>query len=206
MYRIDTYDFSKGDFNKWEIANDYPAVYILENGKIAYIGETGNVIERATQHSENRTMKKYKFKNMHVITGEKSQKSATRHFETLLIRLMIADQKFSVIRDKDKNNKHWYSDKNISELHFDKLWAVLEEKGLVNVKDFHLVMNSNTYKYCPHTDLTKEQRAALTSIINVLDSDETLPHEPAFKQRPILINGEAGTGKTLVATSLFYYL
>jgi hypothetical protein len=75
MYRIDTYNFSKGDFDKWEISNDYPAVYILENGKHAYIGETGNVIKRAKQHSKDPQDKEYKFKNMHVITGLKSNKS-----------------------------------------------------------------------------------------------------------------------------------
>ena len=206
MFNIITYDFTKGDFDKWEIANDYPIVYILENGKQAYIGETGDVITRAKQHSKDPRNKRYKFEKMHVITGAKFNKSSVRHYETLLIRLMAADGKFIIVRDDDKNNKHHYSDKNMFELFFDKLWISLEQKCLVNTKDFQLIINSSTYKYSPHTVLTSEQKAALTSIVNVLDSGGDFPHAPKFKTRPIVVTGEAGTGKTLVATSLFYYL
>ena len=206
MYRVDTYDFSKGNYKQWEIANDYPAVYILENGKEAYIGETGTIITRADQHSKNPQFKKYKFKNMHVITGLKSHKSSARHYETLLIRLMASDGKFTIVRTKDGNNKHHYPDQDVFELRFDKLWKLLEEKELVKTKDFHLIINSGVYKYSPHIALTDEQEVALTSIVNVLDSDADAPFSEEYKTRPIMLTGEAGTGKTAVATSLFYHL
>jgi len=107
VYKIKTYNFAKGDFDSWKADNDYPAVYILENGEIAYVGETADVVKRAKQHSLSEAMKKYKFKNMHVITGEKSHKSSAAHFETLLIRLMIAGEKFTaIVNTRSKIGRH----------------------------------------------------------------------------------------------------
>ena len=80
------------------------------------------------------------------------------------------------------------------------------EKGLVKSKDFKEIFNSLTFKYSPFVELNKEQEKTLASIAHVLDSKETLAHDKKYKSRPILIRGEAGTGKTLVAVVLFYYL
>ena len=68
MYTIETKNFSNNDFNTWELMLDYHCVYILENGKDAYIGETGDVIRRAKEHyweSPLNRLKKYNFKRIH---------------------------------------------------------------------------------------------------------------------------------------------
>jgi DUF2075 family protein/predicted GIY-YIG superfamily endonuclease len=205
MFNITTYDYIKKDFDNWNIQSDYHCVYILENGKDAYIGETNDPVRRAKEHNAKISKKKHHFINMHIITGELSELSPSKHYQDLLIRLMTVDRKFNIINGKQSERPH-YSRKNEFELYFDELWIKLEAKGLVKTKEFRQIINSNTYKYSPYTILTENQHNCLTSIVHTIDSGETAPHKKSFKTRPILIAGDAGTGKTVVAASLFYYL
>ncbi|MCL2638232.1 MAG: DUF2075 domain-containing protein [Oscillospiraceae bacterium] len=212
MYTIETKNFSNNDFNTWELMFDYHCVYILENGKEAYIGESGNAIQRAKKHyreSPSNRLKKYNFKRIHIINAECSEETPAKHFEHLLIRLMRIDKKFKIVNDKEGENPI-YIRRNQFEAYFDKLWIELEKKSLVNKKEFQVILNSGMYKYSPYTMLTEKQQQAVDCAVRVLDSEETHPpkdrSEKGYKERTILISGDAGTGKTLVATSLFYYL
>lgn len=206
MLNIESYDFSKRNFSSWELENDYHAVYILENGKHAYIGESADARDRAKQHYVDKIKKQYKLKNMHIITHEDFEETPAKHYERILIKLMRADSKFIILNDNDGQKKIHYRRKRFFEPEFDKFWPKLIEKGLVNEKEFFFILNSNKYKYSPYTNIDSEQKSALTSIVNALTSEETHAHQTEFKERPILVNGDAGTGKTVVATSLFYHL
>ena len=117
---------------------------------------------------------------------------------------MKVDGKFYVLNDRTE----WqhYDRKGEFELCFDQVWLELEQKGLVKHKKFHSVLNLSQYKFSPEMPLTKAQIDTLTSIIHTIDSRETQPHKAGFLPRPMLISGDPGTGKTVVATALFYYL
>ena len=208
MYIIETRDFLNCDFNSWKFKFDYHYVYILENGKHAYIGETKDVIRRAKEHGSNalkNRLKKYRFERIHIINSKFAEETPAKHFERLLIKLMWTDKLFNVV-NMDEGEATHYERKNQFEAYFDDLWFQLEKKGLVKTKDFQTVLNSNTYKYSPYTVLTKKQHKALTITVNTINSGETKPDKAGQKVRQILLNGSAGTGKTVVATSLFYYL
>ena len=206
MFSITTYNYPPKDGVSWKIPFDYHCVYIMENGREAYIGETNNPVRRGKEHDINFSdNKKYHFNKVHIITGRLSEETPAKHYENLLIKLMKVDKMFNIVNRNDGERPH-YSRKNEFELYFDKLWVELEKKGLVKTKSFETVINSNAYKYSPHTVLTEEQFRTLTSIAHTIDSGDTQPHEDSFKSRPILIEGDAGTGKTVVATSLFYFL
>lgn len=206
-FKITTYEYSHNytlkDFEKWILPNDYHSVYILENEKDAYIGETLRIKERANEHKSKR--RKFNFNRMHVITSDLMEETPAKHFEKLLITLMKIDGRFNIVNGDDGITTH-YIRQNLFELHFDKIWNQLAEKGLVKTKQFKFIMNLDVYKYSPYIKLNKEQTDTLTHIMNVLDSGEINPYSEEYTRRPILINGRAGTGKTVVASSLFHYL
>lgn len=123
----------------------------------------------------------------------------------MLIKLMEIDQKFHV-RNTEPGVRTFYHSKNEFELGFDQLWQKLAEKGLVSHMEFKTILNSSEYKYSPFTRLTPLQQEALESTINALHCSDSQKQRDAKHTRPILIKGDAGTGKTVVAASLFYHL
>lgn len=203
LFSLKTYSYSEGNFHKWVLDYDYHCVYILENGKKAYIGETLDARRRADEHK--RKYKEIGFTRMHILTSQWMEETPAKHFEKLLIKLMKVDGKFHIVNGNNGIPTHYYR-QNSFELFFDKVWDVLSEKELVKKKEFKLIINSNTYKYSPYTVLTDEQTNVLTHIVNVLSSKETDPYNENYLRRPVWIKGDAGTGKTLLATSLFHYL
>ena len=46
-FEITTYDYASPDYGKWTFPHDFHYVYILENGRDAYVGETNDIIERS---------------------------------------------------------------------------------------------------------------------------------------------------------------
>lgn len=204
MIKIDTYIYTN-KFN-WHLLNDYPSVYILENGKDAYIGESSDVINRTKSHLRNIDDQKYNYERIHIITGTNFNISIVKHYENLLIKLMAADGKFNITNKYNGNQRNYYYKKQEAELQFDNLWEELLNRKLVRKKDFNKILNSSAYKYSPYNTLNKEQEKALTSIIHTLDSNELVNVDKKFLNRPIVVSGEAGTGKTVVASVLYSYL
>lgn len=208
MVQLELQTFAYEDFDSWCLPWDYHCLYLLENGEQVYIGETKDVVRRSQEHLDpSDWCEKYHFKRVHVITSEDFEETPAKHYEDLLIRLMRADGKFEVV---NRSHGEWthYKRKNTFELSFDWLWRQLEKRGLVSEKSFHSILDTGMYKYCPDAmNVTRKQHEALTSIIHTIDSGETFPHkDKGFFARPILLEGDAGTGKTVVATTLFYYL
>ena len=123
MFTIETFVYSDKYFDEWELSFDYHCVYILENGKDAYIGETSNPIRRGKEHDSETPKnknKKYNFKKMHVISGLLAEETPSKHYENLLIKLMRVDRKFNIVNRNDGEKPHYYR-KNEFELYFDEL-------------------------------------------------------------------------------------
>ena len=205
-FEITTYDYASPDYGKWTFPHDFHYVYILENGKDAYVGETNDVIERSKEHHrKDDWCYRFRFKRIHVITGEDIEETPAKHFEKLLIKLMRIDRKFRVV-NRSEGERTFYRRKNEFELGFDRLWPQLAERGLVKHKEFQSILNKTEFKYSPQTSLTEKQIATLTNIVNAIHTSASQKQRKAKKGRPILLEGDAGTGKTVIAASLFYHL
>lgn len=104
---ISTFSYEDGDYENWELPFDYHCLYILENGKDAYIGETKAVVRRSQEHKAiTDACSRYNFRRIHVVTGQTFDETPAKHYETLLIRLMKADGKFRV-RNKKEEWQHY---------------------------------------------------------------------------------------------------
>ena len=78
MSKIESFNFDKENFNElkeFEFGLNWPVVYILEDGKEAYIGETNSLYRRSKEHYE--LPERRKLKSIHVITDNEYNNSAT---------------------------------------------------------------------------------------------------------------------------------
>lgn len=205
-FEITSYHFSAKEQENWVFPYDYHYLYILENGKQAYIGETNDIRVRSKQHRQKADFcSRFRFQRIHVITGRDITATPAKHYEKLLIKLMRIDQKFSITNPSD-GVRTFYAEKNEFELGFDRLWPKLAACGLVRQRVFQAILNASEFKYSPFTRLTTAQQQTLESIVNALHCSASQRQRNAVRNRPILIQGDAGTGKTVIAATLFYHL
>ena len=52
MFTIKDVDFQSDDYGVEPYLNNWPMLYILENGKKAYVGQTNSINKRMSQHKE----------------------------------------------------------------------------------------------------------------------------------------------------------
>ena len=92
MTTIKSVPFTKEGFTQFKNLShgyNWPVVYIIEDGQEAYIGETTNIYSRSNQHFKKDNRRK--LLNIHVISDDEYNKSATLDTESLLIQYMFAD-------------------------------------------------------------------------------------------------------------------
>ena len=212
MNKLVTKEYGKKNFDILRNEFEYHCVYILENGKKAYVGETRSIAQRAAQHdydieAERSYVKQIKFDRIHVIGGENGEATPAEHFEYLLIRLMQADKKFEVINKKNVKMPH-YGLVRTGEFEecFDALWSDFVKAKLFNANAFKDITNLSIYKHSPYMSLTAKQEDALDIVLRVLNSGELKTTNKRYKNRVALISGDAGTGKTVVAVRILYHL
>ena len=90
MFRISEKDFHSKDYGNEKYLNNWPMIYILENGEQAYVGQSTNVRSRMLQHKVNE--KKEIFKKVHLIYSQEFNQSVTFDYESKLIQLIAADE------------------------------------------------------------------------------------------------------------------
>lgn len=182
------------DLSKYKYANDWPLVYILENGKEIYIGETMNAIQRLKSHSKNPVKKQ--LNKVHLITDDMLNKSATLDIESWLIQFINADQKYVVQNANAGMADHNYYNRELYKAKFETIWAQLQRLGLAE-KDLIQLKNTDIFKYSPYKELNSEQLEIVHQIQSMLATN--IPSTN-------IINGDPGTGKTIVAVYLAKYL
>ena len=129
MFKIIEGDFKNNKYSNEEYLDNWPMLYILENGKKAYIGESNHVKTRMTQHTTNE--EKRIFNKVHFIYSRLFNQSVTFDYESKLIQYIVADELFQVtnknsgIADKQYYEKEKYDEKELGKFASegkDKLW------------------------------------------------------------------------------------
>lgn len=184
------------DFLNW------PLVYFLEekNAKNqlirdAYVGETTDVVNRFKAHGK--TEKKQNLNSVSLILSELFNKSATLDLEANLIRYIAADGKYSLQNGNlGISNHRYYQQKEVYWELFKDIWTDLRKMGIARHSLDH-IDNSDLFKYSPYKSLSREQIASLKTILYCLLDDNA---------KVSLIQGGAGTGKSILAIFLFKLL
>lgn len=193
MHQIKTFKFSKENIPEIKgvrFGTNWPVVYILENGKEIYIGESTNVYQRSAQHIEYEN--RQRLNKIHIIMDEEYNKSATLDIESLLIEHIVADEKFIVQNGNKGISGHNYFDKEKYTAKFEKIWEELRGMSIVQ-KELIQIRNSQIFKYSPYKSLTDDQ----------VEVSEKIKKELRTKDKStIVVDGGPGTGKTILATYL----
>lgn len=199
--KINHYDFDNSlfqNFNTNHFAKDlWPLVYILSDGvsKTAYVGETTDAYSRMSTHLKHN--KKSKLTSVHLITSEKFNKSATLDIESNLIKYISGDNVYQLLNGNlGLANHNYYQKKEVYWDIFNTIWNQLRSKGIAKHSLEH-IDNSDLFKYSPYKSLTTDQSNGLFQILLSLAKG---------KNKKIIVEGGAGTGKTILAIFLFKML
>lgn len=151
------------------------------------------------QHLKN--SKRKSLKKVLLIGHEKFNQSATYNIETNLINHFIGDEKFQLqnVSQTRQVYMHQYYEKNFyDETIFEALWEELRSRNLAN-NSIDTIRNKDIYKLSPFKELTDRQLAVKLDILEYCKRNIS----NTGRQKVFIIEGEAGTGKSVVMASLY---
>lgn len=170
MPNIKTFEFNKCKFEeikKFSFGFNWPVVYLIEDGKEVYIGESVNVYMRSNQHYEK--PERRRLNNIHIINDEEYNKSTTLDIESSLIQYISADGKFILQNGNNGLKNHNYFDRQKYQAKFEIIWQKLKKMKLVQ-NDLDQIRNSDLFKYSPYKALTIDQKMVANELINEIKS------------------------------------
>lgn len=178
---------------------DWPVVYLIHNDQELYIGETQNVYKRFDQHLKNPERKN--LKKISIIFDEEYNKSAVLDIEQSLIQLCGADNKYKLQNlNGGQSEKHNYYQREKYLNKIEQIWKRLTKLGMTNMS-LDDIKNTDLFKYSPYNTLTVEQNEVCKTIIyDIIDKLSNGIDATS------IINGGAGTGKTIVLINMIFKL
>ena len=193
MTQIQSFKFDSAgfeDIKNHPLGQDWPIVYIIENKKEVYIGETTSAFNRSKEHfvKENRA----RLTDIHLIIDEEFNKSAILDLEAQLIQYFSAEGSLKLQNANRGLENHNFFDKARYRAKLASIWEQLKKMMLVT-RGLEEIENSELFKYSPYKALTPDQLAIADTLYEAIKSEQRRTH---------IINGGPGTGKTILATYL----
>lgn len=197
-FEIEPVPFKKDAIRIWgegaDSRTNWPVVYTIFDDKNIYVGETSNVSGRLRQHLDDPI--KRKLREARVVVDETFNRSVCHDLESRLISYFAADGKFGVLNSNAGITDANYFQREDYREKFDQIFDELHREGLLT-RSIPDIVNSDLFKYSPFKSLNTEQAAAIEEILEAIFAqplDQT--------KRPMVIQGDPGTGKTIVAIYL----
>ncbi|SDN97977.1 DUF2075 domain-containing protein [Alkalicoccus daliensis] len=184
-----------------EHLSNYPIVYILHNEKRrpdAYIGQTVQASRRMKQHLKDN--KRHKLDRFILIGHERLNQSATYNIESKLINLFIADNRYrlqNVSQTASRQMHNYYDKAYYNEDLFHQIWEHLRQENIAE-GSIDALENKDVYKLSPYKELTPEQVEVKERILAFCRE-----RMMASGQHVFIVEGDAGTGKSVLLSSLF---
>ncbi len=190
-------DVGRSVLGQLENGRDWPVVYLIDNGRDSlYVGETTSAYTRFGQHLAN--PQKKRLQTINIVFDDTFNKSVILDYEQRLIRYCKADGKFKYIlnRNAGQSSQHNYYQRDAYSNLFRELWSQLYYNGMVQ-NSIDIIENKSIFKFSPYNALTEEQNGIGVSVLK--DTYQSLNEN---RKGISLVNGCAGTGKTVLAISL----
>lgn len=210
----------------------YPAVYVIhaeeshsqrsEPEYCVYVGETNDISQRTYEHLYNdpqnrddwRLFNNHGNMSQYVITHPYFNKSLTLDIENQLMLYMSSVDHVSLPVNKRVNPQRDYYTHDRFKRIFSDIWLDLHRKNPSLFPAEGIILDSALFKASPFHKLSDEQLEAENIILSEIfaalhlespDQIATDKTNPADSHL-ILVQGAAGTGKTVLLSHLFYRL
>lgn len=210
---FETVSLPAEDEDTQKIIMNFPTVYIhnwQDSGDYeVYVGESNDIFKRTRQHYDAAIDKSKwqsnlieKNASLYIIGHEHFNKSLTLDIENRLMHYMMSVERVKHVHNlRDNPQTSYYPMDELDEI-FSKIWRGLRKENKELFPTESAIKDSAIYKASPLHKLSKEQEKARELIIQkvakALRNGET--------KQLIFIDGEAGTGKTVLNSSTFYEL
>ncbi|MFP5164442.1 DUF2075 domain-containing protein [Staphylococcus equorum] len=220
--KIEEINYNSEELNQvvsnWEVSEDskyllrYPTVYIIndknkKNNFDVYVGETTNIKNRTKQHlnksdSDWLNLSNSDTSSMYVIGHSYFNKSLTLDIENRLMQYLSSVVSVNKLHNNRTNQQNEYYTSDKLEEIFSEVWGELHKKNNKLFPIESIVRDSAIFKASPFHKLTDEQITAKEVIMEKIEF--ALQREE--KGQLIMVEGEAGSGKTVLMSTLFYEL
>lgn len=201
-YKIERLPFQSEAVSYWgqveSQGENWPVVYTISAEGEIYIGETLNAVTRLSQHLNSQT--KQHLERVQIILNDKFNKSVCLDLESHLIRYFAADGQHRVLNANSGIVDANYFNREEYRQSFQELFDILVKDGTLS-RTIPEIVNSNLFKFSPFKALNSEQSISLSAVLERLISNIGSDSE-----RQIIIQGDPGTGKTVVAIYLIKLL
>ena len=196
-----------------KIILNFPTVYVHNrkdsNDYEVYVGESNNVFQRTRQHFDevancdswqNRLIRDDA--SLYIIGHEHFNKSLTLDIENRLINYMMSVECVKRVYNGRGNPQNEYYPVDEFETIFSDIWRKLRSYNKELFPTVSSIKDSAIFKASPLHKLTPGQEQAREQIIHMVE--DALRNDK--KHQLVFVDGEAGTGKTVLNSSTFYEL
>jgi hypothetical protein len=201
-FRIERGPFAVSQIEAWAQLDprfrNWPVVYALDGDDQIYVGESLNVASRFRQHLSS--PEKRLLKGARVVLDPTFNKSVCLDLEAFLIQRLSGDGLYQITnRNVGITDRDYFGREDYQKV-FTDIFEELREDGLFS-RSLPEIENSDLFKLSPFKALTDDQEVVVLDILEGLfqDIDAGSPSQ-------IVVRGEPGTGKTVVAVYLMKLL
>ncbi|MCI1831400.1 MAG: DUF2075 domain-containing protein [Bifidobacterium sp.] len=210
----------------------FPAVYVVhtcdknqtssDSEYSVYVGETNNIRARTVQHLKSDAIVREDWKEFskrlarnprsvwqYIIGNPHFNKSLTLDVENRLMHYLLGVPSVRNLNNRRSNAQGDYYTREEFDGIFNDIWLQLHEQDPNLFPSEQIIRDSALFKASPFHALSDDQKAAEESILSVIidllyarrHASNAKGEEPT---RLIVVQGAAGTGKTVLLSHLFY--